>query len=271
MHIHSISWFPWQASHVAIYRYSSPATSPSNLHFSAWQEHGFSKIFCTYLCISCCLETSSVLWTTYPTRETTNSGVILYNSGIYTRFINYWYLRVYCRICYTIADNHAASWSTIHKKRWIVNTYNILTDACQFLHVLCVWLILHLNTLTDTVHRNYEAGKQLVINSINGNDSLGWVDTLTRVDLNKRFQYFPSVVQSRNACHIHNNTIGCGFYFRPYEYCMDIGGSNVTINKAWDWLVKSQYKEQRLFNQQITNVWSHEVHTQQKSCWPNDR
>ena len=59
-------------------------------------------------------------------------------------------------------------------------------------------------------------------------------------------------------------TIGCGFYFSPYEYCIDIEGSNVTIDKAWDWLVKSQYKEQRVFNQQITNVWSHEVHALQK-------
>ena len=40
------------------------------------------------------------------------------------------------------------------------------------------------------VYRNYEAGKQLVISTINGNDSLGWVDVLTRVDLRRKFQYF---------------------------------------------------------------------------------
>ena len=40
------------------------------------------------------------------------------------------------------------------------------------------------------VYRNYEAGKQLVISTINGNDSLGWVDMLTRVDLRRKFQYF---------------------------------------------------------------------------------
>lgn len=65
--------------------------------------------------------------------------------------------------------------------------------------------------VADAVHRNYEAGKQLVINSINGSDSLGWVDTLTRVDLNKRFQYFLSVVQPHNTCHNINDF---GFYFQ---------------------------------------------------------
>ena len=115
--------------------------------------------------------------------------------------------------------------------------------------------------VADTVHRNYETGKQLVINSINGSDSLGWVDNLTRVDLNKRFQYFLSVVQSHKLNTCLMITTCCGFHFSPYDYCVDIGGSNdiVTIDKAWDWLVKSQYKEQRLFNRQITNVWSHEV------------
>ena len=44
--------------------------------------------------------------------------------------------------------------------------------------------------ITVVVYRNYEAGKQLVISSINGNDSLGGVDVLTRVDLRRKFQYF---------------------------------------------------------------------------------
>ena len=44
--------------------------------------------------------------------------------------------------------------------------------------------------ITVVVYRNYEAGKQLVIGTINGNDSLGWVDVLTRVDLRRKFQYF---------------------------------------------------------------------------------
>ena len=40
------------------------------------------------------------------------------------------------------------------------------------------------------MYRNFEAGKQLVIRSIDGNFSLGAVDVLTRLDLKRKFQYF---------------------------------------------------------------------------------
>lgn len=52
--------------------------SSSNSHFCARQEDGFPKSFY----ITDCLASSPVLWTTYPTRKTTDSGVILCDSGI---------------------------------------------------------------------------------------------------------------------------------------------------------------------------------------------
>lgn len=118
---------------------------------------------------------------------------------------------------------------------------------------------------TVVVHRNFEAGKQLVISTINGNDSLGWIDTLTRVDIKRRFQYFLYAVEYK-CIDVDVFQYASMKYFRPYEYCSDISGSNVTIEKAWDWIGSSKYKEQRVFSRLIVNIWSYEVCTHTRAA-----
>lgn len=61
-----------------------------------------------------------------------------------------------------------------------------LIRSC-ILNTMCT-IIIH--DIVVVVYRNFEAGKQLITSTINGNDSLGWVDVLTRVDLRRKFQYF---------------------------------------------------------------------------------
>ena len=47
---------------------------------------------------------------------------------------------------------------------------------------------------------------------------------------------------------------------RPYDYCFETSvGGDVKIDKAWNWTLKSQYKEQRIFRGQFVNVWTYEV------------
>ena len=47
--------------------------------------------------------------------------------------------------------------------------------------------------------------------------------------------------------------------YRPYDYRFQTSGGDVTIDKAWNWTMNSTYKEQRMFNGQIVNVWTYEV------------
>ena len=80
-------------------------------------------------------------------------------------------------------------------------------DYCNHTRVPLSWPHIY----TVVVYPNFEAGKQLVISTINGNDTLGWTDLLTRVDLRRKFQYF-LYCERLTGTYIHIHTC-CGFYF----------------------------------------------------------